>query len=74
MAKTVVWNKRAFRTFRSIATYLREEASVKAADNFIDTVYRHIDSLKKYPEKGRRELKTKTIRFVNIDEHRQIFA
>lgn len=73
MAKTVVWNKRVLRTLRSIVNYLQDEVSEKAANNFIDTVYRQIDSLAKYPEKGRRALKTKTIRFVNIDEHRQIF-
>ena len=73
MAKTVIWSKRSLKILRETVTYLRDEASEKAANNFIDTVYRHIDSLTKYPEKGRRELKTKTIRFVNIDAHRQMF-
>ena len=73
MAKTVIWNKRAYIKFRTIGTYLRDEVSLNAADNFMDKVYSQIDILTKHPTKGRRELKTKTIRFINIDEHRQMF-
>lgn len=73
MVKTVKWNKNALRKLRSIVNYLQDEVSEKAANSFIDTVYGQIDSLIKHPEKGRRALKTKTIRFVNIDEHRQMF-
>ena len=73
MAKTVKWSKKSLKSLRSIVNYLQDEVSENVANNFIDTVYRQIDSLTKHPDKGRRALKTKTIRFVNIDKHRQLF-
>ena len=73
MVKTVRWHKKALKALRNIVTYLQDEASDKTANRFIDTIYREIDSLKTYPEKGRKSPKRKTIRFINVDKHRQLF-
>ncbi len=73
MVKTVKWNKTSLRKLREIVQYLQTEVSDKAANNFVDTVYHQIDLLHKQPLIGRRELSMKTVRFVNIDKHRQMF-
>ncbi len=73
MAKTIKWNKRALRKIREITGFLQTEVSDKAANNFVDAVYHQIRLLDKQPLIGRRELSMKTIRFVNVDKHRQMF-
>ena len=46
---------------------------MQTATRFADAVYDKIDTLVKYPDIGRCSLKNPTIRFVNIDKHRQMY-
>jgi len=73
MVKSVKWNKRALDTFYETATYLEENFSKTAADNFVQKVFEKIEWLKKYPTFGRKAPKRKTIRFILIDKNRRLY-
>lgn len=73
MVKSVKWNKRALKTMREIVTYLQINASDKVANDFIDAVYYQLERLKEQPYIGRPVVRTKTVRFIKIDKHRQMF-
>jgi len=73
MAKTIVWNKTASRTFNSTADYLIENISPGAGANFIQRVFDRLDILSKNPEMGRRSKKKKSVRSYHVDKHRRIY-
>ena len=73
MVKSVKWNKRALQKMREIVNYLQINASDKVANGFADAVYYQISRLRKQPEIGRPVVTTKTIRFINVNKHRQLF-
>jgi plasmid stabilization system protein ParE len=73
MVKSVKWSKRALKTMREIVTYLQINASDKVANDFIDAVYDQLERLKEQPFIGRPVVKKKTVRFIKIDKHRQMF-
>jgi len=73
MARQIVWNKRAVRSFNEIVEYLLENVSEKAADTFVNRVDNLVDKINKYPEIGRRTKKKKTVRQYKIDKHRKLY-
>jgi plasmid stabilization system protein ParE len=73
MVKSVKWNNRALRKMRDIINYLKTNVSNKVANDFVDAVYYQINRLREQPEIGRPVVTTKTIRFINVDKHRQMF-
>lgn len=73
MVKSIEWNKRALRKMRETVAYLKTEFSDNTANKYVDNVYDVIERLKDYPFLGRPVVTTKTVRFIGIDEHRQMF-
>jgi plasmid stabilization system protein ParE len=73
MVKSIKWNKQALLSLHDIVGYLQAKATDKVANNFVDAVYFQIERLKKQPQLGRPVPTKKTIRFLNIDKHRQMF-
>lgn len=73
MVKTVKINKKATRRISTIAEYLEYEYSYQTASNFVDSVYKTIDKVAEYPSRGRKVPNSKTLQFLNIDAHRQLF-
>ena len=59
MVKSVKWNKRALDTFYDTATYLEQNFSKKAADNFAQSVFDKIEVLKKISNYGEESSETK---------------
>lgn len=73
MVKKVEWSLKADRELTRILSYLQDEISEQSAERFINAVDKRINQLKTQPEIERRALKTKTVRFLNIDKHKQMF-
>jgi plasmid stabilization system protein ParE len=73
MAKTIKINKKATRKISKIAEYLEYEYSYQTASNFVASVYKTIDKITEHPSRGRKVPSSKTLQFLNIDAHRQIF-
>jgi plasmid stabilization system protein ParE len=73
MVKRVIWSKRALKHVYQIIFYFNTELSRQAAENFKNNIDGQLNWLIKNPTKGRLAKRTKTIRFVNIDKHRQMF-
>ena len=73
MAINVKINKKANQRIHAIATYLEEEHSFQAAQNFVQNVYKTIDKVAKHPTRGRKVSISNTLQFINIDKHRQLF-
>ena len=73
MVKRVEWRQKALRHLGEILFYLRNEVSQQAAFNLAETIQKKIKQLEKHPSMGRKSLKGKTIRLVNIDKNRQMF-
>ena len=73
MVKSVEWNKAALRKMRETVTYLKTEVSNSTANKYVDNVYYAIERIKDQPFIGRPAVTTKTVRFIGIDKHRQMF-
>ena len=73
MAINVKINKKANQRIYAIASYLEDEYSFQAAQNFVQNVYKTIDKVTKHPTRGRKVPKSNTLQFINIDKHRQLF-
>lgn len=73
MVEKVKWRKKALRYIRETAEYLETEFSSKTADNFVDSVVGTIEKVKKNPTAYRKAPNSKTVHFLNIDKHRQMF-
>ena len=73
MVTKVIWRRKASRYVKETATYLESEFSVKAAENFVDSVLKTIEKISKSPSSYRIAPRTKTVHFTNIDRHRQVF-
>ena len=73
MVKIVKWNNRAVAKLDNWVDYLENEVSFQAASNLLKGVSEKIDFLKKHPTVGRRVPSMKTVRFINLDKHRQMF-
>ena len=59
--------------FYQIASYLEENFSKQAADNFVDTVSEKIDWVSKFPTVGRIAPKRKTVRFILAGKNRRLY-
>lgn len=73
MVKSVEWNKTALRKMRETVTYLQTEVSDSSANKYVDSVYYQIERIKDQPFLGRPVVTTKTVRFIRVDKHRQMF-
>ncbi len=73
MVKRVEWRQKALRHLGDILFYLKTEISHQAAFNLAEAIQKKIKQLEKQPLIGRKSLKGKTIRLINIDKHRQMF-
>ena len=73
MAKRVKVTKKANKRISDIALYLESEFSYQAADNVVKAFYKTIDKLAEQPKIGREVQSSKSMRFINMDKHRQIF-
>ena len=73
MAKQVIWNKRAIKKLEEIINYLEIKASPKAAINLASKVFESIEILSRYPERGRKSKRRKTIRLINIGKHHHLY-
>ena len=73
MVKTVKMNQAATLAISLIAEYLEAEYSYQTAIHFVDNVYKTIDKIKEHPTRGRTSPSSKTLQFLNIDKHRQLF-
>jgi plasmid stabilization system protein ParE len=73
MVKIVKVNKKATRRISTIAEYLEYEYSYQTATKFVILVYKTIDKVAEYPSRGRKIPASKTLQFINIDAHRQLF-
>ena len=73
MVKRVEWRQKALRHLGEILYYLRNEVSQQAAFNLAEAIQKKIKQLEKQPLIGRKSIKGKTIRLVNIDKNRQMF-
>jgi plasmid stabilization system protein ParE len=73
MVNRVRWNNRAILKMDAWVAYYEKEISFQSASTLIKTTRDKIDSLCKYPTKGRPVKSMKTIRFINIDKYHQLF-
>ena len=73
MVKRVEWRLKALRHLGEILSYLKNEVSQQAASNLAETIQKKIKQLEKQPLIGRKSVKGKTIRLINIDKNRQMF-
>ncbi len=73
MVKIVKMNQAATAAINDIAQYLESQYSYQTAVNFVANVYETIDKIKEHPTRGRTVPTSKTLQFLNIDKHRQIF-
>ncbi len=73
MARKVIWNKRATHNFNEIVNYLEEHASEVAIIKFVKNADDLIEKLLKYPDIGKKAIKTKTIRYYKIDKNRRMY-
>lgn len=73
MVKVVKMNERAKNAINRIAEYLESEYTYQTAANFVGNVYETIDKIKAHPTRGRTAPTSKTLQFLNVDKHRQIF-
>ena len=73
MVTKVIWNKAASRTFDNITTYMVDNNSLQAAQNFATAVYEKIDYIIKYPFIGRTVRGTKSLRMLNFSKHYHIY-
>ena len=73
MVKSIRWNKRALDTFYETASYLEENFSEKVANNFVESVFEKIETIKKHPDIGRKAPKRKTVRFILVGKHKRLY-
>ncbi len=73
MAKRIVVTKRAAKNFNEIAIYLEGNFSFAAAENFIQNATKMMERIAQHPTIGRRRDKKSTLRYVNMDDYRQIY-
>jgi plasmid stabilization system protein ParE len=73
MVEKVIWSRRAERNYMSMLDYLPNEASLQAAENLNESVQKTISGLMKNLGSGRPTTTSKTVRFINIAKHRQMF-
>lgn len=73
MVKVVQMNQAATLAISLIAEYLEAEYSYQTAVNFVESVYHTIEKIKEHPTRGRPAPTSKTLQFLNIDKHRQLF-
>jgi plasmid stabilization system protein ParE len=72
MALRIKFTKRATKKVVDISFYLEDNFSEGAAKNFNKAVRKTVEKIAEYPTIGR-ETPNSTLRFVNMDDHRQIF-
>ena len=72
MVKKIIWTKTADKTFDDITSFLQDNSSLKAAENFATAVYTKIDVLFEQPYIGRPSQKAKTVRIVNVGKNIQL--
>jgi plasmid stabilization system protein ParE len=73
MVTKIIWNNRAIHTFNQITTYLVDNFSLKAAQNFADELYERIDWVCQHPTSGRKVRGTKTLLMTNFGKHHQLY-
>ena len=73
MVKKIKWNNDASNTFEETTTYLHDNFSLRAAENFANLVYDRIDMLVNGRTVGRRSAKAKTVMVLKLDKHQQMF-
>jgi len=73
MVKKIKWRKKAIIYVRETAQYLEFEFSEQAANNFVDSVTKAVERVEKNPTSYRKESKTQSVHFINIDKSRQMF-
>jgi plasmid stabilization system protein ParE len=73
MVKRLRWNKQAISKMDSIVDYLNDEVSFQAAMDFVRSVNALIEDIKKHPSRGRKVKNMKTMLFINLKKHHQLF-
>lgn len=72
MALRIIFTKRATKRVVEISFYLEDNFSKGAAMNFNKAIDKTLEKVAAHPTIGR-ETHTSTLKFVNMDDHRQIF-
>ena len=73
MVKKIKWNIAAENSFDETTTYLQDNFSLKAAENFAQLVYKRIDMLVNGLTVGRKSTKAKTVLVLRLGKHRQMY-
>ena len=73
MVKRIEWTKKAISELYHILDYLKIEVSENASERFLDLVEKQIESVRKYPTKGRLVPNRKTIRFVLLGKNHRFY-
>ncbi len=72
MVQKVIFTKTAERAFSDIANFLEENASIRMAQQFVNSVDEKIERLKEHPYIGRPSMKAKTVRKINVSKNIQM--
>jgi plasmid stabilization system protein ParE len=73
MAKVIVWNKTARKQFYAIVEYLETERSIQVAENFVKILDTKLRVLSRQPGIGRKAVKAKTVRYINLTKKYRLF-
>ena len=66
MVQKVIFTKTAERAFSDIANFLEENASIRMAQQFVNSVDEKIEKLKEHPYIGRPSMKARSAVLVKI--------
>lgn len=73
MVTKIIWTKAADKKFDATTTYLQDNGSLQAAQNFAKTVYEKIDLIVKHPTLGRKLADSKSMRVLNFGKYYQLY-
>jgi plasmid stabilization system protein ParE len=73
MVNKIVFTPTSLRELNGIITYLRDYASLQAAEKFLDLVEKHVIQLESNRMEGRPVTTKKTIRFVLVGKYHRLY-
>lgn len=73
MAKQVDWAEETSENFQLLLDYLQEEWSTEIAVAFVNTFYRKLDQIDRFPDLGKRSKRDPSIRQLLITKHTYLY-
>ena len=73
MARQIIYSKKSLKQIEMVATYLEDNFSLAAAQNFLKKVVALEPKMADHPETGRPTSVNAGIRYFHIDDHRILF-